>query len=91
MKTIRKFTYPILKVCYKQIHIGDIENEHELLMFRYDMVGNPEHNLYRLITPEGTGIDIDKFGCFPYVEEIEHQNKLLRGIIKKQMGLRLAE
>lgn len=89
MQEIRKYDYPVTKVYYKHVHIGDIENEHEFLLFREDMIGNPEHNLYHLETPKGTSVTIDEFGCCEYTEELEEMNDILANIIDKQMARRL--
>lgn len=86
---IRKYEYPTTKVYYKNVHIGDIENEHEFLMFRADMIENPEHELYRLETPRGVTVLIDKFGRHEYVEELEEMNSFLSAIIEKQISYRI--
>lgn len=89
MDKIRKYNYPVTQVFYKDKFIGTIENESEFIMFRIDMIDNPEHMDYHLITPSGERVVMDEYGIFNYCPELEEQNKLLAEIIEKQMAYRL--
>lgn len=88
MIELRKSPFKPIDVYCGTVHIGVIENEAELHMFRADIIGLSDGDEYFLKLQDDSIIKLDRWGNYPPSFELEPSYHVISEILDKQMKLR---